>query len=200
MTVMDDKEPIQIQVADKRFWVKDESVFDRAEIPEKRFPSYVEELKTRTELAERKLKEKLKKLDEDNETFRERLNRETQRRVQLEKQKLLTALLEVLDNLERALAAGDDIAALKEGVRLNLDLFSAKLKNEGIEAVNPIGQPFNPHEAEAVGVIPVDKPELDHCVIEVLQKGYRAGDQLLRPARVRVGQYKLATGTAREPI
>jgi len=187
---MNDKEPIQIQVADKRFWAQDESVFDRAEIPEKKFPSYVEELKGRTELAERKLKEKLKKLDEDNETFRERLSRDMLRRVQVEKQKLLTGLLEVLDNLERALAAGEDAAALKEGIRLNVDMFSAKLKSEGIEAIDPLGQPYNPHEAEAVGMMPVDKPELDHCVVEVLQKGYRAGDQLVRPARVRVGQYK----------
>ena len=188
--VMDDKEPTRIQVADKRFWAEDESVFDRAEIPEKKFPSYVEELKSRTELAERKLKEKLKKLDEDNETFRERLSRDVQRRVQIEKQKLLVGLLEVLDNLERALAAGDDAAALKDGIRLNVDLFSSKLKSEGIEAIDPLGQPYNAHEAEAVGMMPVDKPELDHCVVEVLQKGYRAGEQLVRPARVRVGQYK----------
>ncbi|RPJ56813.1 MAG: nucleotide exchange factor GrpE [Acidobacteria bacterium] len=187
---MDDKEPIQIQVADKRFWAQDESILDRAEVPEKKFPSYVEELKARTELAERKLKEKLKRLEEDNETFRERLSRESLKKVQLEKQKLLTGLLEVLDNLERALAAADDAAALKVGIRLNVDLFSAKLKSEGIEVIDPVGQPFNPHEAEAVGMIPVDKPELDQCVLEVLQKGFRAGEQLIRPARVRVGQYK----------
>lgn len=187
---MDDKEPIQIRVADKRFWAQDASVFDRAVIPEKKFPSYVEELKSRTELAERKLKEKVKKLDEESETFRERLNRDMQRRVQAEKQKLLRGLLEVLDNLERALAAADDAAALKEGIRLDVDLFSAKLKSEGIEAIDPLGQPYNPHEAEAVSMISVDKPEQDHCVVEVLQKGYRAGDQLIRPARVRVGQYK----------
>jgi molecular chaperone GrpE len=187
---MDDKEPIHLQVSDKRFWAQDESILDRAKIPEKKFPSYVEELKTRTELAERKLKEKLRKLEADNETFRERLSRDMERRVQVEKQKLLTGLLEVLDNLERAVVAGEDAAALKEGIRLNLDLFSAKLKSEGIEAIDPLGQPYNPHEAEAVSMMPVDKPELDHCVVEVLQKGYRVGDQLVRPARVRVGQYR----------
>lgn len=186
---MEDKEP-EIQVADKRFWAQDETVFDRAEIPEKKFPSYVEELKSRTELAERKLKEKLKKLEEENETFRERLGRDVQRRVQVEKQKLLTGLLEVLDNLERALTAGQDAAALKEGIRLNIGLFAAKLKSEGIEAIDPLGQPFNPHEAEAVGMVPVDKPEQDQTVVEVLQKGYRVGEQLVRPARVRVGQYR----------
>ncbi|RPI25479.1 MAG: nucleotide exchange factor GrpE [Acidobacteria bacterium] len=187
---MDDKEPVQFQVADRRFWVKDEGVFDRAEIPEKKFPSYVEELKGRTELAEQKLKEKLKKLEEDNDVFRERLTRETEKRLQREKRKLVIGLLDVVDNLERALKAGEDAVALKEGIRLNLDLFVSKLKSEGIEPLDPLNQPYNPHEAEAVGMVPVDKPELDHVVVEVLEKGYRAGEQLVRPARVRVGQYR----------
>ncbi len=51
-----------------------------------------------------------------------------------------------------------------------------------------VHEPFDPHQAEAVGMIAVDEPELDQCVIEVVQKGYRVGDQLIRPARVRVGQ------------
>ncbi|HXK61614.1 MAG TPA: nucleotide exchange factor GrpE [Acidobacteriota bacterium] len=187
---MSDKEHNHFRVADRRFWVQDEGVFDRAEIPEKKYPSYVEELKSRTELAEKKLREKLRQLEEDNELFRERLRRENERRLQSEKHKLVAAFLEVADNMERALQAPDDPAALKEGIRLNLELFLSRLKSEGIEQIDPVNQPFDPNEAEAVGMTTVDEADQDHLVVEVVQKGYRVGDQLIRPARVRVGQYR----------
>src|SRR5512140_411181 len=118
---MDEKEEeTQFQVADRRFWAEDESVFERAEIPEKKYPSFVEELKGRTELAERKLKEKIQKLEADNDAFRERLKRELEKRVQRENQTMLTGFLEVADNLERALQASAELGTLKEGVRLSL--------------------------------------------------------------------------------
>ena len=51
-------------------------------------------------------------------------------------------------------------------------------------------KPFDPHEAEAVGVVAVDDPDLDQHIIEVVQRGFRWGEQVLRPARVRTGQYQ----------
>jgi len=189
---MDPKETQGFQVDDRRFWVNDEGALDRAPIPEKKYPSFIEELKTRTELAEQRLKDKIKKLDEENEAFRERLARDTERRLEREKQKVLLSFLEVVDNLERALLASADLSSLKEGLRLSIDLFLGQLKAHGVEPIDPINEPFDPHQAEAVGVIAVDKPEMDHLVIDVLQKGYRLGDQLVRPARVRVGQYTAA--------
>jgi molecular chaperone GrpE len=187
---MNDKERSRFQVADRRFWVEDETVFDRAEVPEKRYPTYVEELKSRTELAEKKLQEKVQKLDQDNESFRERLGREMDKRLQRETQAILLGLLEVVDNLERALAAAHEESSLKEGVRLSVNLFLSKLKALGIEPLDPLHQPFDPHEAEAVGMIEVDDSGLDHHVVEVVEKGFKMGGQLVRPARVRVGQYR----------
>lgn len=134
---MDDKEEARFQVADKRFWVQDEELVERAEIPERKYPSYVEELRKRTELAEQKLKEKIKQLEEDNEAFRERLRREMERRLDREKQGMLRGFLEVLDNLERALSAAEDPAGLKAGVKLNLELFLTQLKANGVEAIDP---------------------------------------------------------------
>jgi molecular chaperone GrpE len=186
---MADKEDAQFQVEDRRFWVQDEAALEQAEVPEKKYPSFVEELKSRTEAAERRLKERLKEIDEENEAFRERLTKETDKRVEREKQALLLGFLDVVDNLERALQAGVDPASLKTGIRLNLDLFLYKLKSSGVEPIDPVNQPFDPQEAEAVGVVPVERVTLDHLVVEVVQKGYRLGDQLIRPARVRVGRY-----------
>lgn len=185
---MDPKETHGIRVDDRRFWANDEDALDRAPIPEKKYPSFIEELKSRTELAEQRLKDKVRKLDEENEAFRERLTREMEKRLEREKQKVLLGFLEVVDNLERALLLSADVSSLKEGLRLNIELFLGQLKAHGVEPIDPIQQPFDPNEAEAVGVVAVDQPDLDQRVVEVVQKGYRLGDQLIRPARVRVGQ------------
>ena len=182
-----------MQVTDRRFWAQDESAEEKASIPTKQYPSLVEELKTRTELAEQKLKEKVEKLHQENEAFRGRLSKDMDRRVEREKLELFGNFLELIDNLERALKAAQQtlsFEALKEGVQLNLELFLSKLKSLGIEPMDLLHKPFDPHEAEAVGVVAVDDPALDQHVIEVVQRGFRRGDQVLRPARVRTGQYQ----------
>ncbi len=187
------KEESKIQVTDRRFWAQDESAEEKASIPTKQYPSLVEELKTRTELAERKLKEKVEKLHQENEAFRGRLSKDMDRRVEQEKLELFGNFLELSDNLERALKAAQQtlsFEALKEGVQLNLELFLSKLKSLGIEPMDLLHKPFDPHEAEAVGVVGVDDPALDQHVIEVVQRGFRWGEQVLRPARVRTGQYQ----------
>ena len=196
------REERPFQISDRRFWAKDDSLLDQATVPEQKFPSYVEELKARTDLAERKLKEKLKKLDEENEAFRERLTRETEKCLEREKLDFLQDFLEIVDNFERALRAAEKTSSLqpgqagtapeslKEGVRLNLELLMAKLKAGGIEPINLLHKPFDPHEAEAVGMVAVNDPNLDQHVVEIVQKGYHHGEDLLRPALVRVGQYR----------
>jgi len=188
-----DKKESKIQVNDRRFWAQDESAEEKASIPTKKYPSLIEELKTRTELAEQKLKEKVATLHQENEAFRLRLSKDMDRRVEQEKLELFGNFLELIDNLERALKATQEtlsFEALKEGVQLNLELFLSKLKSLGIEPMDLLHKPFDPHEAEAVGVVEVDNPDLDQHVIEVVQRGFRRGEQVLRPARVRTGQYQ----------
>ncbi len=187
------KEESKIQVTDRRFWAQDESAEEKASIPTKKYPSVVEELKARTELAERKLKEKVETLHQENEAFRLRLSKDMDRRMEQEKLELFGNFLELIDNFERALKAAQEtlsFEALKEGVQLNLELFLSKLKSLGIEPMDLLHKPFDPHQAEAVGVVAVDDPDLDQHVVEVVQRGFRWGEQVLRPARVRTGQYQ----------
>ncbi len=135
----------------------------------------------------------MKQIDKENEAYRARLKKELERQLDQEKLELFRNFLEIIDNFERALKAADETSTpedLKEGVKLNLDLLLSKLKSIGIEPMEILHQPFNPHEAEAVGTVPVDDPELDHHVTEVIQGGFRWGDQILRPAQVRIGQYQ----------
>jgi molecular chaperone GrpE len=186
---MEDKEEVRFQVADRRFWAQDASLLERAPAPERKYPSFVEELKSRTELAEQKLREKVRKLDDEAAAFRERLGREMERRGQRDRRQFLLGLLEIFDNLERALAAAEENCALKEGVQLNLELFLSKLKAEGVESIDLLNQIFDPHLAEAVSVVPVESRELDHCIVDIVQRGFRLGDQVIRPARVRVGRF-----------
>ena len=181
----------RFQVTDRRSWLEDESVIDQSQVPETRYPSFVEELKARTELAEQKLKQRLEQLESDNDALRKRLERTLEQRLDRFKMDLLLRFLEVADNLERALEAvesGSDLEELREGVELNLRLFLDRLGEVGIEPIQVLNQPFDPHLTEAVGLIPVTDPALDQHVVEVVQRGYLYGDQLLRPARARVGR------------
>lgn len=189
----DPKETPRFQVTDRRFWVEDEAAIERATPPEKQYPSYVEELRTRTELAEKRLKERLAELEEENAAFRQRLNAQVEQRVEQQKAQLLQSFLEIVDNLERALeAAGTqpDLETLKKGVELNLELFRSKLRQAGVEPLEHLGEPFDPREAEAMTVVDVEDPGQDHRVIQVLERGYRLGETILRPAKVTVGRYQ----------
>ncbi len=180
------------QVSDRRFWALDEDWEREVPEPERKYPTFVEELKARTELAERKLAEKIESLDRENEAFRARFRKEAERQAEQRQLETLKDLLEVVDNLERVVeAARDEVAvdSLRDGVELILGQFLSKLRASGIEPFDLLGQTFDPEQAEAVGMTSTDDPGQDQKVVEVLQKGYRWRDRLLRPARVRVAAF-----------
>ena len=183
----------KIRVTDRRFWVVDEKAVENAQEPKRKFPSFVEHLKARTETAEQKLKERLQELEQENEAYRDRQAREAERRLAKEKERLIGRFLEILDNLERtlqAVEAGGGLESLSKGVALSLELFRKQLQSEGVEELDVLQREFDPHQAEAMGYAAVDDPQLDQKVVEVLQPGYRIGETLLRPARVRIGQFR----------
>lgn len=190
----DQREKPSFQISDRRFWVEDEDVIDKAQEPGQRYPSFVEELKSRTELAESRLRQKIADLEKENEAYRQRQRKAFERRNRQQQLEMVRDLLEVADNLERALSADDqdDSKALAEGVRLNLELFLSKLQHRGIEPLSLEGELFDPHQAEAVGMVEVDDPASDQVVVETLQRGYRWDGELVRPARVRVGRFNPA--------
>jgi molecular chaperone GrpE len=179
------------QISDRRFWVVNESSIDEAPELEPKYPSVVEELKARTEAAEDKLKERLQQLEEENASFRKRINRNLDRRVEEEKEKFLRSFLEVVDNFQRAIEAVEETSnfdGLLEGVKLNLDLLLKKLQEAGVEPIDNLNDVFDPNEAEALGVVEVSDPALDQKVVEIIQRGYRLGDKVIRPAMVNVGR------------
>jgi molecular chaperone GrpE len=96
---------------------------------------------------------------------------------------LVRDLLPVLDNLERALESADSEDGLAEGVRLVLSDLRGVLAREGIEAVEPSGERFDPTVHEALSTRPEDGAD-PGVVLDVVQKGYRMNDTVIRPARV----------------
>ena len=129
----------------------------------------------------------LKRVAADFENYRKRVARDQESLVARAHERLVKELLPVLDDLERALeaAAQHEEAKLEEGVRLVHRELVEALAREGLVEVETDGQ-FDPHVHEALVSQPSE--EEDGSVIEVLQKGYRLGDRVLRPARVVVSQ------------
>jgi molecular chaperone GrpE len=115
---------------------------------------------------------------------RRRFERRAERQIREERWRLLHRLLTVADNLERALYHADADDPLRAGVQLTLNDLMKQLAQEGVEPIQTLGQPFDPHLHEAVST---DGSGGD-TVIKVLQTGYTLNGALLRPARVVVGR------------
>jgi molecular chaperone GrpE len=131
-------------------------------------------------------------LEKDTAEMRDRLKKTLESRAKQDQFNFLGTLLPVLDNLNRAVAASEtdpEIDHLREGVIGTARSFEQALMSVGVEAVPSIGSDFNPELHEAVDMKPVDPAE-DGKITAEYSKGYKFGDQLLRPARVQVGKAK----------
>jgi molecular chaperone GrpE len=125
----------------------------------------------------------LKRVAADFENYRKRVARDQEGLVARAHERLVKELLPVLDDLERALAAAEEHeeAKLEEGVRLVHEELKSALKREGLAEIETNGR-FDPHVHEALLSQPSDAEE--GSVLEVVQKGYKLGDRVVRPARV----------------
>jgi molecular chaperone GrpE len=131
----------------------------------------------------------LQRLKAEFDNYRKRAARDQEQLVARAHERLVKELLPVVDDLERALQAAEqhEEAKLEEGVRLVHRALSDALVREGLQEV-PVDGKFDPHVHESLLSQPSDAEE--GSVIEVLQKGYKLGDRVLRPARVVVASPK----------
>ena len=125
----------------------------------------------------------LQRLQAEFDNYRKRAARDQQSLVARAHERLVKELVPVLDDLERSLEAAEahEEAKLEEGVALVTRSFGDILRKEGLEEIPTEGK-FDPHVHEALLSQPSDADEGD--IIEVIQKGYRLGDRVIRPARV----------------
>jgi molecular chaperone GrpE len=188
----EDKADGPVKVVDRRRWAAGEGAASDTPL---RKPSYVEEL-------ERLLAEKDKAIQAHAARYREsaaefdqvraRLRRDVDKEVERARRVLLADLLDVVDNLDRAVAAATDgasaDAALLKGVELVRQLLLARLAAYGVKPVPAQGLPFDPRVHEAVSTVPVSDPTEDERIVGVVRTGYSIGDEVLRPAGVVVGR------------
>ena len=170
---------------------------DRVEEQLHEEPEQVEQVEEIDELAEvtrqrDQYLDALQRLKAEFDNFRKRMARDQGDLVARASERLVKQLLPVLDDLERALdaAATHSEAELEDGVRLVHRALADALAKEGLVEVETDGA-FDPHTQEALLTQPSEADE--GTVIQVLQKGYRLGDRVLRPARVVVSSG--STGT-----
>lgn len=187
-----EKESPKISVVDRRFWARSDESGDDEETPKK--PSYVADLEARLEEKDQLLNEirsKHRAAVKEFEDSKARLGRDVQGQVEQNRRSTLVELLDVLDNLERAVEAANenaDVETLLQGVAMVRDQFVAKLASLGVFKQSSLNKKFDPEQHEAVSVIPVTQSEQDGVVLGVVQEGYLLGDQVLRPATVAVGR------------
>jgi len=132
------------------------------------------------------------RLHADMQNVRRRAEQDVEKAHKYGQERLVSDLLPVLDNLERALQAvdGDEhekLGALRQGVELTLKSFLDCLKKFNVNIIDPAGEPFDPQFHQAMGMQESTTAEPD-TVIAVMQKGYSLNGRVLRPAMVMVSR------------
>ena len=109
-------------------------------------------------------------------------------------EKFVKELLPVADSLEKAVEsteghenAGELVASIREGVEMTLNLFMGSLGKFNVVQLNPVGEPFDPQQHEAMSMVPAPDAE-PNSVVAVVQKGYTLNERLVRPAMVVVAK------------
>jgi molecular chaperone GrpE len=186
------REHPQVKVVDRRWWARGEQV-EPSDAPAGK-PSFVEELEARLAEKDRVLQgyvEQFKQATAEFEAARARARREVARDVERGKRAVLADLLELVDNLDRAIDAAQGRAPddpLLHGVRMVRQQFLSRLEGYGISEIRALGEPFDPSVHDAITVVPVSSADDDERVVGVVRRGYRIGDEVLRPAMVAVGR------------
>ena len=191
-----DAQDDSVKVVDKRWWARgDDGGAPRADQAGQK-PTYVEELERRAADAEKQAQEYLGKYRQASQEFedaRARMRKELAKDAERSRRDVLVSLIEVVDNLDRALDAAvksgkDKADPLLQGVEMVQQQFLAKLDGFGVKRIDALGAEFDPSLHEAVTAVPAPDAASDGRVMGVITHGYRIGDEVLRPALVAVGK------------
>ncbi len=191
---MSEHEPVKI--IDRRWWAR--AVADDAPASDADAsaafdkPSYVQELEQQLADSREQLQEYVNTVHEaqrEFEAMRARVRKDAARDAEMNRRAVFADLLEVIDNLDRALAAARAVGSadpLVQGVELVRQQFLHKLAGYGISRIEPLGEPFDPSRHDAVTTVPLTDAYGEGIVAGVAAPGYLIGDDVLRPATVAV--------------
>jgi molecular chaperone GrpE len=149
-------------------------------------PSTPDERIAALEAEKSDLRDRMLRIAAEFENWKKRARKEQSDAESKVREAVLRDMLEVIDNLERATAAtggATDLQSVQQGIQLVLRLFASKLDRYDIKPVEAKGKPFDPRLHEAISQAP-SADVAPGTVIAELQKGYKLGDRLLRPAAV----------------
>jgi len=192
---MSDEHEIPVKVVDRRWWARADEGEGAATEDTSRKPSYVEQLEQQVAEKDRLVQEYLSKYRQASQEFedaRARMRKELAKDAERSRREVLVSLLEVVDNLDRAIdaarVAGGSTDALLQGVEMVRQQFLSKLDGFHIHRIASDGEDFDPLLHEAVTTVPSSDPSQDGRIVGVIRQGYRIGDEVLRPALVAVAK------------
>jgi molecular chaperone GrpE len=193
---MSEEVDIPVKVVDRRRWREDGAANPNATEQPSLKPTYVEELERRVAQAEQQSQDLLAKYRGAQQEFddaRARMRKEVAKDAERSRREVFVGLLEVVDNLDRAIAAAGKSGTpaadpLLQGVELVRQQFLARLEGFGVARIASENQPFDPALHEAVTTVPAHDAASDGRVLGVIAHGYRIGGDVLRPALVAVGK------------
>ncbi|MDR3558617.1 MAG: nucleotide exchange factor GrpE [Candidatus Pacebacteria bacterium] len=109
-------------------------------------------------------------------------------------ERLIDGIIPVLDSFEMAMGNKEAWEKADKNWRIGVESIASQLKkalaDAGLEEANPVGQKFDPMRDEAAEYVPVDSEDKNHAILAVIQKGYNLNGRPMRPAKVRVGEFK----------
>jgi molecular chaperone GrpE len=192
----------EIKFVDRRRWAAGSAEAGAEDVPLRK-PLYVEQLEQQLAEKDEQLREiiaKYKATAQEFDAARVRSRRDVAKEVERGTRVILAELLDVVDNLDRAIDAASrrpDIDALQQGVEMVREQFLARLEGFGVTRIPALGQTFDPACHEAVTTVPSTDADQQDRVVGVIREGYRIGGDVLRPAVVAVAQAP-APGPLRE--
>lgn len=192
---MADEHDIPVKVVDKRWWARGDDGGGAQEGASLK-PSYVEDLERKLAESESRAQDYLAKYRQASREFedaRARVRKELAKDAERSRREVLVSLLEVVDNLDRAIDAAQKSgtvpdSSLLQGVEMVRQQFLAKLDGFGIRRIACEGVGFDPNLHEAVTTVPTASSSDEGRIAGVIRSGYTIGDEVLRPALVAVHQ------------
>ncbi|WP_181350609.1 nucleotide exchange factor GrpE [Thalassobacillus sp. CUG 92003] len=168
--IIDEQDDIQDEVADTSEETEEKSEYERLE-------------EEKNEIYNR-----LMRIQADYDNFKRRTQKEKEEDRKYKSKDLISELIPVLDNFERALQVeGDSAKGFADGVEMVYQQFKSALEKEGVEEIPADGEEFDPHKHQAVMQVE-DENYGSNVVVETMQKGYQLHDRVIRPAMVKVNQ------------
>ena len=125
------------------------------------------------------------------DNYRKRVMKEKAELIKNGGERVVTAILPIIDDFERArdnMDKMEDVNAVKEGVELIIEKFLNALKHEGVEKIGAVGQPFDVDYHEAIAMVPAPADDMKGKVLDCVQTGYMLNDKVIRHAKVAVAE------------